>query len=219
MITNFKYFLITEIADTTVVPDILQEKYIKNQWTYWIQVKERVYLVRITITKIAGQNEALVGNFVDDLKHDAKFYNKAKYFLKKDGYVLKIDFMLEDGDEYKATRTNDGDALLVMANIMGVVTHWFNSDELDEKTRIVALWLNSKSEEEGDARRSKMYRYYLGKTLQKLGLNIIEEKDITEEWTKRNQPENPSNDKYIFMQYKIEPITIDEVKKRISDGN
>jgi len=199
MITNFNSFLITEIADTVVTPNILQQKFDRKsqQWTYWIQVKERVYLVRISI----GDPKSA---------------------------VVKIDFMIEDGIDYTAIRTNDGDALLVMANIIAVVNTWIKDSNLEEDTLVVGIWINSKSEEEGDERRSKMYRYYLYKTLEKLGVKIIEEKDITQEWNKKNNivPVNKKpliekpgrnyvQDKYIFMQYKIEPITVEELRNKL----
>jgi len=197
MITSFNYFLIKEIADTVVEPNIIKQFLSINQSTFWIKIKDRIFIV----------NLGLHGGI--------------------EGAVLKIDFMLQvienDKETYSSIKTNEGDPLLVMSNVVGVIREWLSSDMGEQSfsgefvdfsdVTLIGLWINSKSEVDDDRRRSNMYRYYITKNFEKLGIKILEEKDITKSWNDSNDVD--TDEKYIFMQYKIEPITIGEIRKNL----
>ena len=168
-----------------------------NLSTFWIKVKNKTYMVQIALN---GGKEAA---------------------------VIKIDFMLQVKDiitnnSYSDVKTNYGNPLEVMANIVGVFKYWltqdmeqsFSGDFVNFKDiNIVGLWIGAKSEEEGDDRRANMYDYYLQKNFKRMGINIIEKKDIT-----KKAPEISgvgTENHMILNQYKITPITINELRDRL----
>jgi len=190
MLKTYNIFLIKEFADNVIEPNIIQQSLSINQSTFTIKVKERIYVVMISL--FGGQESA----------------------------IIKVDFMLKIEnksypDSLSDIKTNDGDALLVMANIVAIIKHWLKSDMeqsfsgqlVDFKDiTVVGLWINSKSEIIGDMRRSNIYNYYIYKNLEKLGINIIEKKNITD------VADKSLVDGHVMFQYKIEPSTIEKIR-------
>jgi len=190
MLKTYNIFLIKEFADNVIESNIIQQSLSINQSTFTIKVKERIYVVMISL--FGGQESA----------------------------IIKVDFMLKIEnksypDSLSDIKTNDGDALLVMANIVAIIKHWLKSDMeqsfsgqlVDFKDiTVVGLWINSKSEIIGDMRRSNIYNYYIYKNLEKLGINIIEKKNITD------VADKSLVDGHVMFQYKIEPSTIEKIR-------
>jgi hypothetical protein len=201
MIINFDIFLINEIADTIVEPNIIRQQLSINNSLFWIKIKDRIFFVHI---QLHGD---------------------------KEGAVLQIDFAIQEKDEfYSSVKTNAGDPLLVMSNVVAVIKKWLSLDMKQSFSgeivnfsdiNLIGLWINSKSEAEGDKRRADMYRYFLTKNFEKLGIKILEEKDVTKSWNDRyginndNKATQPNAEKYVFIQYKIEPIKIKEIRNNL----
>lgn len=188
-ILYFNKFKLNEIATTAVIPNIIKKFVSINNSVFHIYVKNDIYLVNIE----------LMGNI--------------------DEAVLKIDFMLQTAEnEYSDNITNKGDVLLIMSNVVGVIKYWLSLDiEQPYAGQIVnfkdivikGIWVVAKSEIKGDRRRSNIYDYYLLKNFEKIGIDIIEKKDITKNYKDRYKlPE----DEIIVMQYKITPTTINNLR-------
>ena len=158
-IKTFEQFKLNEIATTEVTPNIIDYDFSVNNSTYYVKIKDDTYLINIM----------LYGN--------------------KNNATLQVDFMIQKDDgEYSNKLTNNGDMLLIMANVIGVIKVWAKTDiEVSLSNEMVnfkdisvdGICVASKSEKDGDNRRSNIYNYYLLKNFEKLGINIIEKRDIT----------------------------------------
>jgi hypothetical protein len=195
-----KTYKLFEIADTQLDElEFTKEPFLTlNQSNFWVKIKGKVYMVQI---ELSGKKEAA---------------------------IIKIDFMLQvkdiiSKDSYSDIKTNYGNPLEVMANVVGVFKYWLSQDMKQsfsgeivnsKDMNIVGLWIGAKSEEEGDARRANIYDYFLKKNLKNIGIDIIEKKDIT----KIAPPEMSgvgTPNRIILNQYKITPITIEKIRDRL----
>lgn len=211
IITKFKVFenhLITEIADTEVEPIILYKDPHIDFSKFIIRVKKRLYMIHI---HLYGSKESamLKVDFMVQLPRDPK---------------KTIWYDTELAGEYDTVLTNDKDALLIIANIMGVIKYWASLDipkgglgqpHTNFKEIVLkGLWIRSKSETKGDKRRANLYSYFIKKNLQKIGLEVLSEKDVTAKF--KNLFEDDYEGPHFTMQYKITPVTIDELDKKFS---
>jgi hypothetical protein len=186
----FEQFKLNEIATTEIKPNIIDYDFTTNSSVYYVKIKDDTYLINIM----------LYGN-----NNDA---------------TLQVDFMIKKDDgEYSNKLTNNGDMLLIMANIIGVIKVWAETDdEVSFSNEIVnfkdininAICVASKSEKDGDNRRSNIYNYYLLKNFEKLGIKIIEKRDITTNY--KNTFKIPISANMVVDLYKISPITIEKLR-------
>ena len=113
--------------------------------------------------------------------------------------------------------TNEHNQYKVLANVVGVIKYHLSKDEKDlqydevinyQDMNVVSIIILSRSEKNNDDRRKNIYEYYIKKNFNKLGINILEIVDISEDFKKMDN----SGEKYIVTKYRIEPIKIKDIK-------
>ena len=185
MIKKFDEFKLNEIGDRIKAPHILK----RLSWP----------------STTMGKNGT---TFFYNIEIQGDTYQVVIQILEKgDATALKIDFGKLVKDNLSVDMTNDHIMLEVMSNLVGVVKEWLQDYPGNKK--IVSIIVGGKSEIEGDGRRSRIYDAIIKKNVERFGVKIKEVVDITSEWVK----EVPEDRLSKVLKYRIEPITLEQMRK------
>lgn len=171
---------LNEIADRIIDPIIVNKS---SSGSGWVRVFYYDIVIRGNVYKISIQ---LIG---------------------KEKYAIQIDFGISLGEfEMSNELTNSNIMLEVMSNLVGVFKQWLKDYKGNDV--IQSFIITGKSEFSGDHRRSSIYDAYIKKILGKLGVNVIETLDITDDWNMLFSINTLGR----TMKYVIEPITLDKMR-------
>ena len=183
---------LNELATYDVVPNIVKKATTIRFSVFSIKIDDDIYIVNIEL------------------------------FGSVERSFIKINFGIKTEDSISTALTNVGNPLLIMANIIGVIKYWLKLDMKDtyldelvdfKDINITSIIIISKSEKLNDNRRSNLYDYYLSKNFKKMGINIIGKIDITNDYKKLLKL--PKKALLVGNKYIIEPITIEEIRKKL----
>jgi len=200
---NLITYKIFEIAENSVLPEIIEENLSYDVSYIKVRIKNKIYLVYIhcrgTIDKTSMQID-----FVVEGDTDVKMTNDgdALFVLSNIIGTLKYFFSLD----FKTTHLEE----LIDFNDINICTFVIfaksENDVIIGKKKSGNLIINPLKDE----RRQNIYDYYIEKNFTSLGIKIKEKIDITEEYSKFFNINN-----VLGMKYRIVPITIREIKKSL----
>jgi hypothetical protein len=129
--------------------------------------------------------------------------------------ALKIDFTrivgAHLGEIYDYEIINKNLMLKVMSNLLGVLRDWLFDYQGNEK--IFSIIMGAKVENDDDIRRSNIYDAIMKKNLDRFGVKIKEVVDMTSIWKKGF----PNSGDLKILKYRIQPTTLDQMRKSIQN--
>lgn len=150
--------------------------------------------------------------FFYDIEMEKDVYQVVIQILTNgDKSSIKIDFGRIVEGNLSMDMTNSGIMLELMSNLVGTIKEWLQDYKGNET--IYSIIVGAKMEHGLDFRRAKIYDAYLKNNFKKMGIQVREEFDITDEWRKEFPDDNQSK----MTKYRLEPISLDTMRKAISN--